>query len=60
MFSLPIIIGIALVNLCILYLIIQAATKSNAIHRQSIIQTNLLAKIAEKNGVTADEIKQCF
>lgn len=57
---LPLILGLALINLCILYLIIQAATKSKDIHRQSTIQTNLLAKIAEKNGVSNDDIKNCF
>ena len=40
----------------ILGVIIESATKAKKIERQLRIQTMLLAKMAEKQGVTKDEI----
>ncbi len=43
-----------------LFLIIQAASKSKEQTKSLEIQTRILIKIAQKNGVTNEEIKECM
>ncbi|HXL58134.1 MAG TPA: hypothetical protein VN958_17855 [Chitinophagaceae bacterium] len=58
--TLLIIVIAGLINFLILYYIISSATMSKLRNWHERVQTNLLAKIAEKQGVSQEEIKQCF
>jgi hypothetical protein len=44
----------------ILYTIIRSAVNSNDVKKNLEAQTKLLMKIAEKNGVASEEIKECI
>lgn len=46
------------ISIAVTYYLIQAATKTNKRFKYEILRTKLLMKIAEKNGVSADEIEQ--
>ncbi|HTN38573.1 MAG TPA: hypothetical protein VL053_15940 [Arachidicoccus sp.] len=46
------------ISITVTYYLIQAATKTNKRFKYEILRTKLLMKIAEKNGVSSDEINQ--
>lgn len=53
---LAVIAVVFIVNLIILYQIIRSATSSRALERHAYIQTQLMIKMAARQGVDADEI----
>jgi hypothetical protein len=55
-----IIILSSLFSFLILYFLISSATLTKQRNWHEQVQTKLLTKIAEKQGVSEEEIKQCF
>jgi hypothetical protein len=58
--TLLIVVIAGLFNFLILYYLISSATMTKQRNWHDQIQTKLLAKIAEKQGVSEEEIKHCF
>jgi hypothetical protein len=53
-------IGLGIAGLMVMYLVIQFAVSASKAGIHAEYQTKLLAKIAEKQGVSLDEIQDCY
>jgi hypothetical protein len=54
------IIAAGVINFLILYYIVSSATMTRQRNWHEQVQTNLLTRIAEKQGVSVEEISECF